>query len=214
MNRPRNNYFAFERRDILRLLPPSQRLERVLDVGCGGGATARLLKREYGARSVVGVERDERAAARATAVMDRIFVLDAEVEELPFSQERFDLILMADVLEHLLDPWIALQRYARMLGPHGLLLASVPNVQHWSVSLKLLSGRWAYGEGGLLDRTHLRFFTRRSILYLFSQAGLMVEAMKSRMGPEVKIINALTGGLLRGLLTYQYLIRAKVADAI
>jgi len=209
MNRQIDNYYSRERRELLALLPESLRPAKVLDVGCGEGATARILKEEFGAETVIGIEKDKRAAQRAASVLDRVHRIDAEAEPLPFAEQEFDLILFADVLEHLRHPWDAVKRYSRLLRKDGLILSSLPNAQHWSLSLKLLMGRWSYTDGGLLDRTHLRFFTRRSIEPLFEPAGLKIERVHCKMGPEVRILNLFTAGLFRGLLTFQYLVRAR-----
>ena len=94
--------------------------------------------------------------------------------------ERFDLVVLADVLEHLPDPWDALATCRQMLAPGGTVLLSVPNVSHYTVAWPLLLGRWQYVDSGLLDRTHLRFFTPSSLADALSQAGLEVVAWRDK----------------------------------
>jgi methionine biosynthesis protein MetW len=146
----------------------------VLDVGCWDGALAALLRDERGCR-VRGVERDAEAAARARARGLDVATADVEVPgwERALGGERFDAVVLADVVEHVRDPR-ALLRVVRdgLLAPGGSAVLSVPNVAHGSVRLSLLLGDFDATETGLLDETHLRFFTRRSLLSLLRDAGL------------------------------------------
>ena len=95
----------------------------------------------------------------------------------------FDAIVCADVLEHLREPERLLEQAREWLAPDGRLIASIPNVRHHSVVRSLLQGNWTYESAGLLDRTHLRFFTRREIEKLFHRAGFAIEGMWSVIGP-------------------------------
>jgi methionine biosynthesis protein MetW len=153
----------------------------VLDVGCWDGALAALLRDERGCR-VRGVERDPEAAARARA--RGVDVLEADVEapgwERALSGARFDAVVLADVVEHVREPraLLATVRDA-LLAPGGSLVASVPNVAHGSVRLSLLLGDFDATETGLLDATHLRFFTRRSLLALLREAGLRATSVEA-----------------------------------
>ncbi|HEX2117001.1 MAG TPA: class I SAM-dependent methyltransferase, partial [Alphaproteobacteria bacterium] len=148
-------YFALARREIGPLLP--EKMDHVLEVGCGAGGTLSWLKASRSVSYAAGVELMPSAAERARAVCDEIVVGDVERVTLPFAPGSFDLILALDVLEHLVDPWSAVRRLHGLLRPGGYLIASVPNVAHYSVSLPLLRGRWNYVRSGILDGTHLRF---------------------------------------------------------
>ena len=97
--------------------------------------------------------------------------------------DRFDAIVFGDVLEHLNDPLAALRLAIASLAPAGLVLVSVPNVAHLFVRLSLLLGRFDYADRGILDRTHLRFFTRRTFLSLLAEAGLVVETLRVTPAP-------------------------------
>lgn len=145
----------------------------LLDVGCATGYLAASLA-ERGCR-VVGVEPDPEAAARARrpceAVVEGDIELEATRRELPAD---FDVVVCADVLEHLRDPWETLSFLRTRLAPGGWALASVPNIAHWSARRALLSGRFPYADYGLFDRTHLRFFTRASARELAERAGFTV----------------------------------------
>ncbi len=157
---------------VVALVPNGQ---RVLDLGCGTGHTARLLTQR--GCTVVGVEVDERAAVSAGAWCERVVLCDLDVTRLDevLHGEQFDVVVAGDVLEHLRDPAAVLRSVALLLAEHGMVVASVPNVAHGSIRLALLEGSFDYADQGLLDRTHLRFFTATSVQRLFESAGYVIE---------------------------------------
>jgi 2-polyprenyl-3-methyl-5-hydroxy-6-metoxy-1,4-benzoquinol methylase len=164
-------YYEQSRPELQALIPHGAR--RVLDVGCGAGALGAALKRR-GAVEVIGVEADPEAADAAALILDRVHRGDIESLNLPYPPGTFDCIVLADILEHLRDPWGLLRRIAPLLAPRGQLIASLPNVRHWSVLRGLLDGEWTYLPAGILDRGHLRFFTLKSGRALFEAAGLRI----------------------------------------
>ena len=143
---------------LLALLGPGAR--HVLDVGCGAGDNAALLRARGPGLSVSGVTFSPAEAERAEPFLDRCWVFDIE-GELPaeLSTERFDVLLFSHVLEHLRDPSAVLARFVELLEPGGEVLIAVPNVLSWRQRLAFLAGRFEYAESGVLDATHLRFFT-------------------------------------------------------
>ncbi len=144
---------------------------RVLDVGAADGfLSSRLANQGW---RVTAIERDREQAARARAVCEEVIVADLD-GSLPSIDGPFDAIVYGDVLEHLRDPLAALVGLDRALAATGIVVVSVPNVAHLWVRLSLLAGRFDYGDRGILDRTHLRFFTRRTLLELLARAGLAV----------------------------------------
>ncbi len=147
---------------------------RVLDVGCSTGYLAAELT-VRGCR-VVGVEADPEAAAEARERCDLVIVGDVEDpavrDELP---RDMDAVLLADVLEHLRDPWAVLAALRETLAPGGRAVVSVPNIGHWTARRALARGRFPYADHGLFDRTHLRFFTRASARELAERSGFAVE---------------------------------------
>lgn len=151
----------------------------VLDVGCAAGDTAQALV-DRGC-TVSGVDIDAEAAELARAVLDELVIADIDRTPLSehFKAESFDAIIFGDVLEHLVDPWAALRDAATLLRPEGQILVSIPNVAHAAVRLALLQGRWDYTDKGLLDRTHLRFFTLQSVCELLESAGLEIEVLRA-----------------------------------
>jgi O-antigen biosynthesis protein len=174
------SYFEFERPEVLALVPASAR--RVLDVGCGAGRFGAALKARQGA-TVVGIELDGEAAGEARRRLDEVLVGDVERLEPGFAPGSFDAVVCADVLEHLRSPQRLLRRVRGWLAPGGLLVASVPNVRHHSVVRSLLDGNWTYEPAGLLDRTHLRFFTRRALARLLEQSGFTLTGGRVVPGP-------------------------------
>lgn len=144
--------------------------KRVLDVGCASGYLAERLKAQ-GCR-VTGLERDASAAEQARAHCEQVLVGSADDEALlAKTGGGFDVILCGDVLEHLPDPTIPLRAFSKLLSPGGSLVVSLPNIAYLTVRLGLLFGRFEYRDEGILDRTHLRFFTRRSARRLFESTG-------------------------------------------
>lgn len=159
------------RTDMLNMLPPRGFLS-ALDVGCASGATGCELMRR-GVR-VTGIEYSAEGAAASREVLDEVLQGDAGVHlaALVAAERTFELVLCGDVLEHLVDPWTALAQI-RKLVPHGYVVVSLPNVAHLSTFLELARGRWPYRDRGIHDRTHLRFFGRRNLRELYSEAGFI-----------------------------------------
>lgn len=168
-------YYDLPRERLLAFMPP--RLGRVLEFGCGAGALGGALKRQGRAEYVCGVERHPEAAERAKSRLDRVLAIDIERARLD-DDLPFDTLVLADVLEHLQDPWGTLFTARRYLKEGGLVVASLPNIAHYKVIRKLLRHVWRYEPGGILDRTHLRFFTRKSIEDLFLNAGFRIEKVE------------------------------------
>ena len=144
--------------------------------------------------SYLGIEKNQEAAnvADSEGRVDRLVVGDLETADplklgLSTEQPTVDCLVLGDVLEHLLDPWAALTRLARLVRKGGQVLACIPNVQHYSVLVNLLRGRWDYQDEGLLDRTHLRFFTLSGVQDLFVKAGLQIFEI-SRVGARAASI--------------------------
>ena len=153
---------------------------RVLDVGCGTGSVSRIIADTRDAK-IIGIEPDPcratAARARGLQVHEQLFT-PAVLQLL----EAFDVIVFADVLEHVADPGNFLQLALRALLPGGRVIASVPNVAHWSVRLDLLRGRFDYQPVGIRDATHLRWFTAETVRSLFETNGLRVISLQHTAG--------------------------------
>lgn len=171
----RASYYGYARPEVCALVPEHTR--RVLDFGCAGGALGKTLKAERPGIEVRGVEPVPDVAARARSVLDDVHVGQAE-DALPADWPRPDCVIFADVLEHLVDPWAAVRRARALLEPGGALVVSIPNVLHHSVVADLVRGRFDYRDAGVLDRTHLRFFTAATARELIEQAGFAIERIE------------------------------------
>ncbi|HEX7831658.1 MAG TPA: class I SAM-dependent methyltransferase [Thermoanaerobaculia bacterium] len=141
---------------------------RVLDVGCGFATTSEHIQKR--GNDVTGIESSAVACEVGSKRISRM--IHADLVTAPLAGLQFDAIIFADVLEHVPWPVGVLKRYLDALAPGGSVIVSLPNVGLWSVRLAHLAGKWDYEETGVLDRTHLRFFTRKSAKWLLGQAGL------------------------------------------
>ncbi|MBN1946444.1 MAG: methyltransferase domain-containing protein [Bradymonadales bacterium] len=148
---------------------------RILEVGCAQGFQLAHLKGIGKASFTVGVERVATAAELARKRVDRVLCGDVEELELTEYLGFFDYILYGDVLEHLVQPWTLVERQLRLLSGGGRMVISLPNVRNLVLIAALIRGDWSYTRFGLLDDTHLRFFTRSSILEAFQKLHLVVE---------------------------------------
>lgn len=143
---------------------------RVLDVGCGRGQMGSILHEKFGC-AVTGIEINPEFARECTHY-DRVLIGSVENESLLDQLEgKFDVILCGDVLEHLRGPGLVLRAFHRLLTPEGRLLISVPNVAQFRIRWMLLRGRWDYTAEGIMDETHLRWFTLKTLRALVAQCG-------------------------------------------
>jgi 2-polyprenyl-3-methyl-5-hydroxy-6-metoxy-1,4-benzoquinol methylase len=172
-------YYESERRDLLVLVPEGA--QRVLDVGCGEGNTGRALKAARPEVFVAGIEKEARVAEIAAAHLDDVQCVDLDTIPFGFAQQ-FDCIICGDVLEHLKDPAVVLRQLHEALAEDGVLLWSVPNVRHYTIVAGLLLGEWEYQDSGILDRTHLRFFTLKSARQLLATTGFEIVKIERRLG--------------------------------
>jgi SAM-dependent methyltransferase len=202
--------YAGARPDLLALIPSSART--VLDVGCARGELGWMLKERSADIHITGIEMSPALALEAKSRLDRVLVETIETSLPHPSDESFDCIIFADVLEHLVNPYAVLASVKLKLRANGVIVASIPNVRHHRVlRWLLLHGRWEYGEGGLLDSGHLRFFTLSGIKWMFEWAGYELEVpavnrvgLRQRWKSHRYIGNAITQ-----FVDYQYLITAR-----
>jgi 2-polyprenyl-3-methyl-5-hydroxy-6-metoxy-1,4-benzoquinol methylase len=200
-------YFNFVRNDIEALLPTSAK--RILDVGAGAGVTLNWLKSRYPGAYTIAIEGNGELSDELRQSVDEVHIADLN-GPLP-SIGAPDLVLFLDVLEHLLHPREVLEALTRNLSPNATVIVSLPNVAHLNVSIPLFfQGKFEYRDAGILDRTHLRFFTRKSAVELLNSANLSVKAgCRSGLSPRRwKYLDRLTLGLARDHLTNQYVMAA------
>ncbi len=208
-------YFNSVRAEILKLIKSGP--NRILDIGCGSGDTGLALKKAGQAKEVFGVELVTEIALEAGKKLDRVLTGDIEQIELPFENSYFDYIIAVDVLEHLYDPWSALKKLTPFLKNEGVLIVSIPNVQNWRILRDLIfKGQWQYVEQGLLDKTHLRFFTQKTIRELLRFAGYkQIEIFPGfklhPKGHKARTINLLTFGVFSQFWTHQYIATGRLS---
>ena len=195
--------------------------KRILEVGCATGYMAKVLAEQFGC-SITGVELDGEAASSARRFCQSVIVGDVESLdcEQTFGGDSFDVIICADVLEHLRDPAATLARLRKLRAPSGYLIASIPNIAHVSVITDLIRGHFDYRPLGLLDSTHLRFFTRETLYACFEAAGMTITHLErltlepeatefrtelARFSPEV--VELLRSG--EESTTYQFVVVAR-----
>lgn len=214
-----SDYFSSVRWDIISLIPDGD--HRVLEIGCGNGNTLITLQKLNKAREIVGVEINYDNLRGNCDQLDAFLVGDVEEIEPTFEEDYFDYIIFGDVLEHLMDPASVLKRYSSFLKSAGYIIASIPNIKNYRVLLDLvLYDKFEYADAGILDRSHLRFFTRREMCSLFEQADLNVISVQSKFGGGYlgnidRSLNNSLGKYLpgRSFLTVQYIIKATKKDS-
>jgi 2-polyprenyl-3-methyl-5-hydroxy-6-metoxy-1,4-benzoquinol methylase len=175
-------YYAAERPELLAFLRPQGTFGAALDIGCAAGMLGAGLLREGIVGACDGIELNAEAAHLAQSRLRKVWngSIESLADEIPWQQ--YDLVILADVLEHLADPWAALRLLQARTAPGCRLLLSVPNVRHYKVSLPLLfKGEFRYADAGIMDRTHLHFFTRGSLEETVRDCGWTIRAMGSHM---------------------------------
>ena len=197
-------YFAGSRLDIVDMMPANPRA-RVLEIGCGAGATGGAVRAAGKAEWYVGLELDPAAAAIAETRLNVVHVGNAEEMDLTVLGSGFDALIMSEVLEHLVDPGALLKRLAPLLSPGAAVYASSPNIANRTVIRALVAGRFEYTEMGVMDRTHLRWFTPHSFAAMFEAAGIRTVSVGPLGGfrGKARLFNQLTGSRFSHLFMTQ-----------
>jgi O-antigen biosynthesis protein len=194
---------------------------RVLELGCAGGMFGAKLKEKFPAAHVTGVEAGHAAAEKAATRLDR--VVRTRLENLDFTAQgmtpgEFDLVIAADILEHLVNPWEFLVRLRPHLAAGGVLLSSMPNVRNLNLVMDLVvNGRWRYAERGILDVTHVRFFTLEEMRIMFVETGYAPEGFTAIFSPSLvaaweQYQGAERLNLSSGRVTIENVTRAELAE--
>lgn len=191
---------------------------RILDVGCWNGTLGRQLISRCGA-VVDGIEKESTQAAKATSNgYRRVYTLDLDASPLDVVNQTYDFILFGDVLEHLLHPERVLAMLVQRLAPGGVVMVSLPNIAFIGCRLTHLLGRWDYADYGILDRTHLRFYTRRTMIEMIQACGLSVQSVQGYVGLRtypwfVKIAMRWLGRMWPTMFAIQIVISAEISPA-
>jgi 2-polyprenyl-3-methyl-5-hydroxy-6-metoxy-1,4-benzoquinol methylase len=169
-------YYEGDREDMLKFVPADAKV--ILEVGCGEGNFAYALKRRNNAE-VWGMELDPVSGRKAGQQLDRVFVGDAALLAKQLPDRYFDAVIFNDVLEHMVDPYSLLDYMKGKLKPGGVVVSSIPNIRYFRALIEIIwHGQWRYTDYGTFDKTHLRFFTRKSIADMYRDAGYRVLRME------------------------------------
>lgn len=213
-----STYFSNIRMDIISLIPlnPAQ---KILEIGAGAGNTLLFIKESNLAKEVMGIELMEIANSNQNnPLIDKFQIANIEHENIQAPDEYFDIIICADVLEHLVDPWSIIDKVSRCLKKDGLLIVSIPNIREWKTLGKVIfQGDFSYqSSGGIMDKTHLRFFCKKNIYQMLNTPVLSTIYCKPNFmlkvvpeGKKRRIFNLLTFRLFEDFLAIQYLFIAR-----
>ena len=199
-----SQYYDGARCDYIQILS-DVRPSRVLELGCGTGGTGAQALEQGLCTEYVGIEVCKPAAEKARSVLTRVHVGDVDELTLPYEPNAFDALIASEVLEHLRAPEQTLQRLLPLVKPGGVILASSPNIAWYGNLLNLVRGKFDYTESGMMDSTHLRWFTPESFASMFHRVGVEVDSL----GPNGELrgvkrwIDIATRRRLQHLLWYQ-----------
>lgn len=197
---PDMSYYRGQRVEMLDFIPLSA--QRFVELGCGAGGFGALLRHTRPGAHVTGIEIHAQSAAEARLRLDAVLeeTVESALDSIP--PASIDCVVCNDILEHLVDPWAVMLQIKRILQPNGSMVASIPNVRHFPVFKNyFLGGDWEYESCGVLDRTHLRFFTKSSILRMFEETGFYASRIEGIFGRSLPWKAALLNRLLRGKLS-------------
>lgn len=213
MDKP-TTYFTHVRHDLIPYIPvlPEGKL---LEVGCAAANTLCFIRSKNIAGEVYGTDLENLPDSNQQNPLIHQFVPgDLTAENLPFEKEFFDVLICADILEHLPNPWKTLKYLSQFLKPGGTLITSMPNIRDFTVMYKLLiKGDFTYTSSGVLDKTHLRFFTQKTMEDLVREAGFEIEQVNPSfrtcpLQPKRRMMNRATLGVLKGFIAQQFIIKA------
>ena len=202
------SYFTHPRPEIQAIVPAD--VKKVLDIGCGAGAFGVALKNKLGCE-VWGIEPVDEAANEARGVLDKVFtgLFEEVVDQI---DQQFDLVCFNDVLEHMPDPWSCLNRTKSLLKPGGIVIASMPNILHYQEFIDILVKKdFKYESAGIMDKTHMRFFTRKSMMRMFEECGykvIEVKGLDPTPSKKMRLISFLSFGYLEEMKYPQFAVKA------
>lgn len=194
------DYFSLERQMFKDAVTEKQL--RILDIGCGTGVLGAYFRKNQ-VCEVYGIEINQSAFDEANRNLDMVIKGNVETIDFPFKEQFFDVVVMGDVLEHLINPVATLNKILPVLKPGGKIFITVPNVRNWKVVKGLVfSDSWDYTDWGILDYTHMRFFTKASIVRMLEKNGFNVidAAWVIQKPSKSDILNKISFGLFEGLL--------------
>lgn len=205
------SYYEMVRYEMLPFVPPDVKI--VLEVGCSAGGFGKLIMDNRPECKVWGIEPSLEAASMAQARLDKVINGTLESSETELGGQKFDCIVFNDVLEHLVNPEAALIQARELLTPNGAVVASIPNVLHFYNIWQILTQQdWKYEDSGIMDNTHLRFFTKKSIVRLFESVDLgvaKIEGINPSYGLKFNLANTLFLGKIADWKFIQFAVQAR-----
>jgi len=205
------DYYRGIRYEMLPFIP--QGCNTSLEVGCGDGNFSVALQEQFQIKEAWGMELNEEVAELAKNKINKVLVGNAEVAVEALPDKFFDLVVFNDSLEHLSDPWKFLNTIFDKLSPQGYVVASIPNVRHYKNLYKLIfKKQWHYEDSGILDRTHLRFFTQESIKEMFEQCRYNINTLQginATRKKKIKLLSTLSMGLFEDIRYLQFAVVAQ-----
>lgn len=202
-----SSYYNMVKIELLPLITEKPNL--ILDVGCGTGQFGRKLREMNRVSELVGIELYAPAAEQAEKYYDKMYCGNVELLDLPYS-EYFDYVICGDILEHLSDPWSMVSKIEKLLKKDGALICSIPNIRYWKIIADLtLYGRWDYTDSGILDSTHLRFFTKSTFYEMLHKANYKVGWDLMVIHGKKKVVNLMTFGFFSEFFATQIMVMAK-----
>lgn len=207
-----DEYFGKPRTDYIAELPVSDTAS-ILEVGCGDGATGAWALSERKCFRYVGIELFKPVALRAKDRLSDVIVGNVETMPLPLPPASFDALIMSEVLEQLIEPGATLKQLASLLRPGAVVFASSPCIAHHSMLRNIVQGRFDYEETGMMDRTHVRWFTPSSFATMFRDAGFVVDSVAplNRLSAKAKVVCWLLGRRFYAIWYRQIDLRAHIA---
>jgi len=207
-------YFTNPRLDLISLLPHNPN-QKILEIGMGGGDTLVHIKQHRLASEVVGIDIVELPGSnQQNPLINKIFFIDLDKEDLPFDDNYFDVIIAGDVLEHLIDPWLTMQKLNKVLKIDGHLLVSLPNIRDiYALYPLIFKGRFTYTSQGIFDKTHMRFFCKKDMMELMESVdGMKIETIMpiqnfGNKNYKRKLFNKFSFHVFEQFTTSQYLFK-------
>lgn len=213
------HYFMNVRKDILDLIPEEKRAGNLLEIGAGTGDSIIFAKNNGYAIKVWGIELCKiENSHQDNNEIEQFIISNIENLEIPFEKSSFDVIILGDVLEHLVDPYKLIVRLQEFIKSDGVIIASIPNIRGWNTMKTIFfNGDFKYEDTGILDKTHLRFFTKKNMLELFTKNGYSVEKIVpkdyfnlTRYKKQFRIFKLIGIFYFEEFVTHQYFIVAKL----
>ena len=200
------DYFVNARHDVLKMIPSP--VERILEIGCGAGCTLSSARKTGLAKHVHGIDIVDFGQGK---ILDVFQCRDIEKDGLGVDNEQFNVIILADILEHLREPSIILEECIKLIAPGGFLIVSLPNIRYFPILWYILIlGDFHYSESGVLDNTHIHFYCKKNMIELLDKSGFKVDIIRPALTKKKSIVNRVTCQIFEEFLSIQYVFQCSI----